>query len=442
MLDYKFYIFLMVFLFSCLIVIYKRYKLNASHMDILDPCILFIIIYFMYSLASALRALKYGNDDIGIITDSILNEYYLSILIGLWGFGIGSLTKTKNVIFSNDIFSNKNYIKVFYVVAAITLILLFPFYYSKFNFIDIPSYKETMFSSRLEFSESTTSGLKEVLLTNLPISLLFTICTIKFFKTNKLVPKFLYLVPFIIFVIVNTLSGWRGLVISSFIPPILYYHYQVRKLNAYKVIFFGIAAYVFMPLLSIMRSSSNPEIMIKILTDHFDIIKWNFLSLENNSELITGLNLMTLIRGFEIGQTSFTYGLSIITDLFSFIPRFIFPTRPDNLPVTFIKLFYPQVHAAGGGYGFFIIQEGYWAFGKIGVFIYMFIYGILIKTIYSSLLKNPSPMIIIIYSYIFTYLVIYSTRSGIITSFKATFLALVPFIIIAIITQLLTSRRN
>ena len=230
--------------------------------------------------------------------------------------------------------------------------------------------------------------------------------------------------------------------VSVLIPPVLYYHYQVRKLNPYKAFAFGLGAYVFMPLLSIMRSSSNPEIMITILTEHFDIVGWELLSLENNSELITGLNLMTLIRGFEIGQTTFTYGLSIFTDFLSFIPRFIFPSRPDNLPVAFVKLFYPQVHAAGGGYGFFIIQEGYWAFGKIGVFLYMLLYGLLIKIIYTSFINNISPMIVIIYSYIFTYLVIYSARSGIVTSFKAIFVALIPFIIVAIITQLFISKRN
>ena len=208
MFSCEFYIFIVSFICSASFIIFRRRRVNKGSIDILDPHILFIIIYALYSIATAMRALKYRHDDVGVITDSILNEYYLSILIGLWGFGVGSLIKTKKVVFPNSIFSNKNYIRLFKALAIIVLVLFFPFYHGKFNFIDIPSYKETMFSSRLEFNASATSGLKEVILTNLPISLLFTICTMSFFKTNKLISKLFYLIPFLIFVIVNTLAGW------------------------------------------------------------------------------------------------------------------------------------------------------------------------------------------------------------------------------------------
>jgi oligosaccharide repeat unit polymerase len=113
-----------------------------------------------------------------------------------------------------------------------------------------------------------------------------------------------------------------------------------------------------------------------------------------------------------------------------FIPRAFFPDRPLPLGELFVETFYPGVRDEGGGYGFFILQEGYWSFGIVGVFAFMFLYGWCTNKIYQLFTKYRNFDIVVLwYASIYSVMVIAAVRSGILISLKTILMNSLPFIL-------------
>ena len=146
---------------------------------------------------------------------------------------------------------------------------------------------------------------------------------------------------------------------------------------------------------------------------------------------------MRQIKGINDGETSYTYGLSVINEILVFIPRAIFPNRPLPLSEKFVETYYPGVRDMGGGYGFFCLQEGHWAFGIFGIFVFMFFYGKVVQKLYLIFLASDNSLIAnFVYSQAYFCLVVVAVRSGIIGNFKALLMNLIPFIIIYFLPKL------
>ena len=160
----------------------------------------------------------------------------------------------------------------------------------------------------------------------------------------------------------------------------------------------------------------------------------NDFSLTYSNELVTATNLHRHIQGLLLGETSYNYGFSLITDVLVWIPRLIYPNRPLPISEQFVEVFYPGVRDMGGGYGFFIIQEGYWAFGVVGVFISMAFFGWIVDGLYRQVLKfQRYDLTLFLYAAVYADVVMASIRSGIVGSFKAGMMHAFPFALVLLI---------
>ncbi|MBU5636063.1 oligosaccharide repeat unit polymerase [Geomonas sp. Red69] len=423
---------------SIFLIVYHR----KNKTDLLSPVIGFVVLLFLYSVASAVdvetNLTTYYGD---YISDDTLTQYYAICLIGLSGLMLGILavkteisSKVHLKLPSNRLI-RQCIIAMGIVLGAVFAVNLTDF----FDFLHIKSYGEMALISRVEKMKDSTAGLVEVFTQKIPIAYILSSATILMFKRHWL----LRLVGFTIIVdylVVNTLSGWRGLVISAAVTVFAYYHYRVREIKLRTGIMIGSFLYLFMNVMSIVRVTSNPLEMLSVFWDYFSVYGAKFLQLSSSGELIVGENLMRLIQGISDGETHFSYGWSIITELMVFMPRIFFDERPLPLNEQFVEVFYPGVREIGGGYGFFFLQEGYWAFGAVGVFIFMFCYGLITQKIYQKFRKYcNNDLVLLSYGGIYYALVISSVRNGILGSVKATLMSLIPFVIVYVALKVFRS---
>jgi oligosaccharide repeat unit polymerase len=97
----------------------------------------------------------------------------------------------------------------------------------------------------------------------------------------------------------------------------------------------------------------------------------------------------------------------------------------------YVSTFYPGVLESGGGYGFFYIMEGYWAFGFVGVFLTMGIYGGLLNVFYRWCRVNMNcDAMAILYGIAIYPLAMYAVRSGLIISIKTMLMDVLPIAVV------------
>ncbi len=75
---------------------------------------------------------------------------------------------------------------------------------------------------------------------------------------------------------------------------------------------------------------------------------------------------------------SFDY-YAYVNDLSLIIPKIIYPGRPLPYNEWYVKTFEPELFAVGGGKTFYVLGFGYLFAGLIGVFIHLFLFGILFE---------------------------------------------------------------
>ncbi len=117
------------------------------------------------------------------------------------------------------------------------------------------------------------------------------------------------------------------------------------------------------------------------------------------------------------------------TEILMWIPNFLFPERPLPLAEQYMLDFYPSA-PKGTGHGWFILTDGYMAFGVIGIAVEMLLYGMFVKFIYKRYFENRQEAIhAFLYSYFLLYL-FYSVRSSVMLSIKNYLINVFPVIII------------
>ena len=416
--------------------------------DLFSPVVGLIVLLFLYSLASGLFVAQFGVLYFGDpIDDLTLSTYYLCCLVGLAGLATGALlgsTGSQTVDpdagreFSvENAHRNRAFERRLVFWAAVLGVGLAPFVIPQFNFLHVASYAERALALRVERAGVATAGLKETLLEQLPATYILCAATLLMLKPRRKWVRFLGLSIFLAYVAANTLAGWRGAVVAALVIPVVYYHYRVRRLSTSLALVSALVVYVFVNALSVVRSTSNPIEMATTLRDNVGANGLAFASLSGSGELAVGQNLMRLISGVHAGETSFTYGESVVSDLLVFVPRAFFPNRPLPLSERFVDVFYPGVRESGGGYGFFILQDGYWAFGVPGVFLLMLVYGWAVQRLYLSFGKYfGSDFGVLAYSSLYAAIVIAAVRTGTVASFKGAIINLLPMMVLWGLTKI------
>jgi oligosaccharide repeat unit polymerase len=415
-----------------------RYKGTGS-LDLFSPAPGLVLLLFLYSVASALYVESLGTTyDGDLVSSGVMVTYYISCILGLAGMAIGMLVaqRCKNsfenmIIIERFRIDNHTLLRKLILYGTAAAIVFSPFIYNSFNFLEVSSYYERALILRLERRELFTSGLSEYFLVILPLTLVLCMATLLMFRAKRIYAKFLGIAIFGTYILTNTLAGWRGVVISAAVIPLVFYHYRIRRISKAKAAIVLVLVYLFINGLSVVRFTSSPKQMLNAMREEILDRGFTFAKIGSPGEFLTGTNLMRLISGLEDGETDFTYGSSVVSELLVFIPRAIYPNRPLPLGERFADVFYPKVYRVGGGYGFFMLQEGFWAFGLFGVFLFLAIYGWSVQMVYQWFRKNMQyDCIALLYSGIYFSLVLNSVRSGLIGSYKSALMNVLPFLLL------------
>ncbi len=178
-----------------------------------------------------------------------------------------------------------------------------------------------------------------------------------------------------------------------------------------------------------LRRYNSISEMIEMIQRHG--IK-SLINLQSSGEFrnTTG-TLLSYIKNNQ-SLTDFKFLGVYITELIIWIPTFIFPNRPLPLAEQYMLDFFPLA-PKGTGHGWFILTDGYMAFGIIGIAIEMFIYGKLMGIVYRKFFEGKNNAVLsFLYAYFLLY-VFYSVRSSMMLTIKNYIINVLPVILIYLI---------
>lgn len=410
-------------------------------LDPFEPYFGLSLLFLLYSISTVQiveeRDVTYYNE---AVPPSALFEYVVACLLGQLGLALGYIAGLKRHQTGIGCYQTENRgtgrleerIRVLLGPALLISLLMSPFYIDRFNFLDVVSYADAAFESRTMRMEDAAAGVADLLLREPYVILVLCASTVMLFDSRR---KWLRVPAIVIlgtYLLTNLLSGWRGQLVLGALLPIIYFHYRVHRLSTIPIIAGGLFVYLLINALSVVRFTTDLSVMWMLLNENIVDTGLAFLRLSGSGELATSSNLLRLIIGFENGETDFYWGWHALSQLGAFVPRLFWPERPPLGNELFVQLFYPGVYEAGGGYGLFFHQEGYWDFGLPGVVLYAFILSYMTRWIYWSLVvKRGEAFWILLYAVLYGHLVLSVVRTGFVGSLKAAMMAALPLLIIA-----------
>ncbi|MEY4902693.1 MAG: O-antigen polysaccharide polymerase Wzy [Bacteroidota bacterium] len=411
-----------------------KHKWRLDKIDPFSPAPVFILVLFFYSIASALLVEATGTNNYEeLIPKRVLYEYYDCCLLGVLGFCLGCLiVSPKPKVIKRKIDKLDKNVSKIHAYAIVLGVLFFSFFYKSFNVFVVQSYAIRALDSRIERMQDKGMGIIDILVSNPPTMLILCSAVLLIFNKSKTLPtRLIALSVFSLYIATNFMAGWRSVVVSALVIPAIYYNYRVKLIPLLPTAIFGFLIYVFSSVSVLVRHLDTFSEMIAFMGKTYENVGFGFLNLDKSGELLTGTNLMRQIKGIQTNEVDYSYGTSIINELLVYIPRAIYPDRPLPLSEQFIDVFYPGVRESGGGYGFFCLQEGYWAFGMLGVFLFLFFYGWLLQRMYEWFrARFDSDYIVLMYTQFFIFMVVFSVRVGILGNIKAFLMYSIPFLIL------------
>jgi oligosaccharide repeat unit polymerase len=406
--------------------------------DVLSPGVIFPLVLLGYSVASSLFVHQFGSTNFGYpVSPDIIRTFYNCALIGLGAFFWGRYLSVRFPVWhfktsdTAEAADSRTRDKIL-VYALLSGLLCAPFIASAFNVLSQQSYAERALQLRIEDMEDSASGLKDALLVSTPIALIVCASSLLFFDRNRgIAIRCAGAIMIALNLGANLLAGWRGNLMMTLSLAGVYYHYRVRRFRLSHLLLGSTLIYVLINAMALMRISSDPSEMIDTLNGDIGMNSLSFLSLTRSGELLTGTNLMRQIGGVRDGELKYSFGKTVLDDILVFIPRPLYPERPLPSSEKFIDIFYPGVRETGGGYGFFILQEGHWVAGYFGVFVMMCGFGYLVYSVYWVFLSYKNSLgAVFAYALVFPTLCVFSVRSGVVSSLKSAVIMLIPVVLL------------
>ncbi|WP_164847836.1 O-antigen polymerase [Sandaracinomonas limnophila] len=436
-------IYLIIFFLS--FTLFTFYSKKAGEFSFFSPFFLFPLIYFIYSFAGLLYFYENQEDIFGnSFGFNIGLEYFITCILGLLGFYIGFFWVIKSKVIVKVIPSVNpvtfKYIIFFYILISV---LVNPTgIFSQFDLSDIKSYGEVAFDSRLEYRNNKEFALVEIFFQTTPIFLLIYSC-LEQFKKSKSLLKIIYIIPCALLIVHSFLSGTRAVFVSYFLFIFFYLYFTTnifKSINFIKAVFLIVGffwVYVIINIIPIVRSASDFSQMITLFESFYNQYGFSFLKLQNSSELQTSINLQKLQHEIINNGFEFTYGVNLLNDFLVFIPRIFYDNRPLPTSELFASVFYKDVYSQGGGMGMFVLIDGYWSFGNLGVLITSIFFSAFIAVLYRSILVkiNSNPTSIFIFVTYFQAFIVSAVRGGMILSLRSFFLGIFIFYFLAIMSK-------
>ncbi len=413
---------------------------NTTCWDIFHPSWGLLLLLALYSIASGLYIERNGRTYYGEpLIEGVYWRYYIACWMAQLGvcFGLALKVVSSSESFKNSIrtVGTNNLInRQLLVFAIIVCVACLPWLLPKLNFLSVKSYRETALSVRVERLGNDTAGIMEVATQYIPVTLMLIVCIGAMFRQSTPIAWRIISAALVgAYFVTGFLGGERYTVLYCGLFLTMYWYYRVRPLNPLTVFAVGFSAYVIMNLIPIIRYTANPIEMWQLLTDSLAKDGLSEFELGKSNELLTAVNLARQIQGILLGESELNWGASVVSDVLVWIPRAFYENRPLPTSEKFVEVFYPGVREIGGGYGFFIVQEGHWAFGVLGPAIFMAFFGYFVAMVHAAVMRwRDFDVVVFWYAAVYADLVMASVRSGIIGSIKAAMLHSVPFFAIAL----------
>jgi oligosaccharide repeat unit polymerase len=411
---------------------YKNTK--EKQMDALEPIYVVLGLYTLYTWTPAIAVIL-GMEDERYLW--ILDTYCLAIVLGLVGLltgylltGLGRLRFLGRIASVRIKLPLRNYRKLLIMTAILLLVLNLKSIVETFNIGAIKGYTETASAWRAERTESW--GFFAYFHT---LSMTFLISAL---LLNSFINKKLAKLPVFLFgsyALITVMGGSRGIIISFVLVLALYYHYYVHKLRFSVMLLLGGICFTTFLMLGHARSTTN---LLELLPIAINLIQKDpkiLLPLSSGEFLMPSRSLFDIAAAIEAGEQSFSYGVTYLNDLMTLIPRVLFPSRPLPQPEMYMQTFYPILASEGKGFAFFLTTEGFWAFGHIGSFLAMLLYGIFIALLYKIFIKNlDNGAIALLYALSYYSLFVSFMRTGFVGALKMNIMYILPFVIVMMLS--------
>jgi len=402
--------------------------------DVFRPYYGVALLLYLYAVATPLLVGDTGSAYFGEAVDpQDMATYYLACLCSIAGLSGGTIVGQLNAPTARTgaarTHGDSEYPALLVstlVIAAVTA----THFWQKFNPGSATSYAAEALALRIRRLADTSSGISETMLQTVPSMLVLFTATIWAFRSRRVLLRALGAVALVLYMSTSFLSGWRGELVIAMLVVGMYIHYRVRRFKWTEVALGGALVYLLVNGLALVRVASDLRAMWAFLQEDISNRGFAFLRLGNSGELATSSNLLRLISGIRVGESSFGWGSIGLGQFLAFVPRVILPDRPDMASEHFVKVFYPGIFELGGGYGFFMVQDGYWDFGVAGSFMYALIFAFAFERVYRALRHRfDSDLVVFLYALLYSQLALAVVRSGIIGSVKSGLIAAIPALI-------------
>jgi hypothetical protein len=130
-------------------------------------------------------------------------------------------------------------------------------------------------------------------------------------------------------------------------------------------------------------------------------------------------------------RVNFNYFQSYTENVYRFVPRAIWPNKPDGIGIICAETFYNKFDQGGIPPG--ELGEAYWSLHILGVVIVFFIFGIILKFVGNLMAKNPKAI-----GFLVVYLLTILRFGPDQVSFRAWIFSLVPTLVFLVATNLMT----
>lgn len=419
--DFLFKLFVVISLIL-IVFFFKRKKKRIKGANYIDPMTIFTGGLFVYAFIGA-------SDRIGLYENDLLTPvlFYLSVIFGYISFSIAYINTVKAdkspfeqnkvgfSIFPKSIkLSDKESIAMLLFFVVIVTINISTFVDMIVNFGTGVAYADVA----LRGARTATSG---------PLALLesfFSLAMIGLPIYNMLrTGKVSLIDAFILFIyfVYSIVCGYRTTLVSICIALAVFYNFRIKKISLKTILVGGVVALFFLVVLGHLRAESSIEDMAAM----FSSSDKDLFNVENSGEFSNTVETCYTY----IENSAFNYGYSWILEVLMYIPVFLWPDRPLPLPEQYMKIYFPSA-PDGYGKGWFVLTDGYSAFGIFGVIIEMFIIGMVLAKLYNYFMKRKDSYFLMMI-YVFFLVNIFIMIRGSFLSFVKNFtLSIIPLILI------------
>jgi hypothetical protein len=407
--------------------------------DILHPVVFLTLLMYLYATGSAAYVLNDGctYHDV-MIEDYVLSEFYKCCVLGAGSLFAGAFLAhaafsrqlaTPDPRKSNSVLSDIECRRRLIRYGLLFSIPVFSTVIGYFMPLGVKSYAETQFASRIDALDNPVAVITGVLIA-IPVQWLFTGWFLTALKEKSPFVRIAGAIPVILYLVVAIMTGRKGMVIMPVLICTCVYHYSVKRIPARVFLCVVAFGHLFVTAMSIARHSSDPRAMMALVQE--DISRKGIaevFSLRNSGELLVAQNLMVLMKCIESGQTTFNCGDYVISEVLVMIPRALYPDRPLAVSQEFADLITAGATQSGMGYGFFVLQEGYWVYGNVGVSLMMLACGWFIEWVYLRFQGRANDDLAIVVYGGFLSVCAESVRAGVVLQAKTGLLLVIPFLV-------------